>query len=87
MRHGPRLGRLARAGFAIISTNSYLYEMGYHHDGCSCNYCRILLGKCLKMKKNEREIISKFYFRNENKSNNDSASMIPASMIPAYISD
>ena len=31
-----------RAGFTKISTNSHLYVIGFHHDGCSYNYCSIL---------------------------------------------
>ena len=30
------------AGFTKISTNSHLYVIGFHHDGCSYNYCSIL---------------------------------------------
>ena len=58
------------AGFTNISiVFASLYVMGFHHDGCACNYCSILILKMFKNAENEREIISKFYFRNENKLN------------------
>ena len=72
-KSGPRSG----AGFAKISTNSYLYVMGFHHDGCSCNSRSILLNfffKCRKLTRNNFQIL---FQRGKQNRINDSASMIP----------
>ena len=42
MRERPERVESPGAGFRKISTNSHLYVIGFHHDGCSYNYCSIL---------------------------------------------